>query len=134
MPLDFVTRTETIKTFISFQTFNVKDKTVQDLLTRGKNNYFAHLSFSFCSFSFLSFSALASSASCRLMSSSTSFCLSTLIFVFPSSRVRVAISTEIARATVLRYCGVVFHSKVYPSGSCNLSSKRLLFLNLTFLC
>ncbi len=52
-----------------------------------------YLSFSFCSFSFLSFSALASSASCFLMSSSTSFCLRTLILVLPFSRVSVAIST-----------------------------------------
>lgn len=52
-----------------------------------------YLSFSFCSFSFLSFSALASSASCFLISSSTSFCFSTLILVLPFSRVSVAIST-----------------------------------------
>jgi len=52
-----------------------------------------YLSFSFCSLSFLSFSALASSASCFLMSSSTSFCFRTLILVLPFSRVSVAIST-----------------------------------------
>lgn len=54
---------------------------------------FVYLSFSFCSFSFFSRSALASSSSCFLINCSTSFCLRTLITVFPFSLVSVAIST-----------------------------------------
>ena len=53
----------------------------------------AYLSFSLCSFSFFSRSALASSSSCFLICS-TSFCLRTLITVFPLSLVSVAISTK----------------------------------------
>lgn len=53
-----------------------------------------YLSFSFCSFSFFSRSALASSSSCFLINCSTSFCLRTLMTVFPLSLVSVAISTK----------------------------------------
>ena len=53
-----------------------------------------YLSFSLCSFSFFSRSALASSSSCFLINCSTSFCLRTLITVFPLSLVSVAISTK----------------------------------------
>ena len=53
-----------------------------------------YLSFSFCSFSFFSRSALASSSSCFLINCSTSFCLRTLMTVFPFSLVSVAISTR----------------------------------------
>lgn len=53
-----------------------------------------YLSFSLCSFSFFSRSAFASSSSCFLINCSTSFCLRTLITVFPFSLVSVAISTR----------------------------------------
>lgn len=59
-----------------------------------QNPWFSfYLSFSFCSFSFFSRSALASSSSWFLINCSTSFCLRTLMTVFPFSLVRVAIST-----------------------------------------
>ncbi len=100
---------------VLWQNINNTSITFKNFLCKRQNNtgfgdmrweiIFAHLSLSFCSFSFLSFSALASSASCRLMSSSTSFCFSTLIFVFPSSRVRVAISTE--TDNVIQHCVIL---------------------------
>lgn len=90
-----------INTSINFQAFIVKDKNNIgcDETMEEHSLLSSYLSFSFCSFSFLSFSALASSASCFLMSTSTSFCFNTLIFVLPSSRVRVAISTARVGAT-----------------------------------
>lgn len=78
----------TILVFTSMLPFVLIHKTQNNV---GQRHY---LSFSFCSFSFLSFSALASSASCFLMSSSTSFSFSTLMQVLLFSRVSVAISTE----------------------------------------
>lgn len=82
------THLNTICVFTSMPPLVLTHKTQNNM---GQCHY---LSFSFCSFSFLSFSALASSASCFLMSSSTSFSFSTLMQVLPFSRVSVAISTE----------------------------------------